>query len=55
MIVNSKLFIKDRIIKIGPGVDDNMANVAVSQILYLANVDPNAEVTMYINSPEVNF
>ena len=50
MDVNSRL-LKDRIIMVGKGVDDEMANVIVSQLLYLANEDPNADITMYINSP----
>ena len=36
MDVNSRL-LKDRIIMIGKQVDDNMANVVVAQLLYLAN------------------
>lgn len=50
MDVNSRL-LKDRIIMIGKGVDDNLANIVVAQLLYLANEDPNADITMYINSP----
>lgn len=50
MDVNSRL-LKDRIIMVGKAVDDNMANVIVSQLLYLANEDPEADITMYINSP----
>jgi hypothetical protein len=50
MDVNSRL-LKDRIIMIGKQVDDDMANVVVAQLLYLANEDPKADITMYINSP----
>lgn len=50
MDINSRL-LKDRIIIIGKGVDDVMANSIVAQLLYLANDDPNADITMYINSP----
>lgn len=50
MDVNSRL-LKDRIIMIGKTVDDNMANAVVAQLLYLANEDPAADITMYINSP----
>jgi len=50
MDVNSRL-LKDRIIMIGKGVDDVMANVVVAQLLYLANEDPKSDITMYINSP----
>jgi ATP-dependent Clp endopeptidase proteolytic subunit ClpP len=50
MDVNSRL-LKDRIIMLGKGVDDTMANAVVSQLLYLANEDPTADITLYINSP----
>ena len=50
MDVNSRL-LKDRIIMIGKQVDDTMANAVVAQLLYLANEDPEADITMYINSP----
>ena len=50
MDVNSRL-LKDRIIMIGKQVDDPMANIVVAQLLYLANEDPTADITMYINSP----
>lgn len=50
MDVNSRL-LKDRVIMVGKQVDDEMANVIVSQLLYLANEDPNKDITMYINSP----
>eukprot|EP01031_Cornospumella_fuschlensis_P029500 gene29500-35605_t len=50
MDVNSRL-LKDRIIMIGRQVDDNMANIVVAQLLYLANEDPEKDITMYINSP----
>ena len=47
MDVNSRL-LKDRIIMVGKQVDDEMANVIVSQLLYLANEDPEKDITMYI-------
>lgn len=50
MDVNSRL-LKDRIIMIGKQVDDTMANVVVAQLLYLWKEDPEADITMYINSP----
>ncbi len=50
MDVNSRL-LKDRIIMIGKEIDDEMANVVVAQLLYLAHEDPRASITMYINSP----
>ena len=32
-------------------VNDEVANVLVAQLLYLANNDPEADITLYINSP----
>mmetsp|Transcript_16277 Transcript_16277/g.21299 ORF Transcript_16277/g.21299 Transcript_16277/m.21299 type:complete len:263 (+) Transcript_16277:235-1023(+) len=43
--------LKDRILLLGTGVDDEVANVLVAQLLYLANEDPNKDITLYINSP----
>ncbi|CAK8572710.1 unnamed protein product [Lathyrus sativus] len=48
--VISQLF-QYRIIRCGGAVDDDMANVIVSQLLYLDAVDPNKDIVMYINSP----
>merc|ERR1719409_1294069 len=48
--VISKL-LKDRILLLGTDVNDEMANVLVAQLLFLANEDPEADITMYINSP----
>ena len=42
---------KDRILLLGTQVDDEMANVLVAQLLFLANEDPNKDITIYINSP----
>lgn len=43
--------LKDRIIFLGGPVGDEMANVIVAQLLFLANEDPKADIHMYINSP----
>ncbi|GAU43263.1 hypothetical protein TSUD_36130 [Trifolium subterraneum] len=48
--VISQLF-QYRIIRCGGPVDDDMANIIVSQLLYLDAVDPNKDIVMYINSP----
>ena len=48
--VMSKL-LQDRIIILGGEVKDEMAQVLVAQMLYLANTDPTQDITMYINSP----
>lgn len=42
---------KDRILLLGSEVNDDVANVMVSQLLYLASADPEADITLYINSP----
>ena len=43
--------LNDRIIFLGGGVSDMMANLVVAQLLFLANEDPKAEISMYVNSP----
>ena len=42
---------KDRILLLGSEVNDDVANVMVSQMLYLASADPETDITIYINSP----
>ena len=48
--VQSRL-LKDRILMLGQEVNDEIANVLVAQMLYLANEDPEKDITLYINSP----
>ena len=43
--------LKDRIIFLTGGVDDEVANLIVAQMLFLSNEDPAADVHLYINSP----
>ncbi|MFC3811932.1 ClpP family protease [Lacihabitans lacunae] len=43
--------IMDRIIFLGTGVDDQVANIVVAQLLFLESVDPKKDILMYINSP----
>ena len=43
--------LKDRIIMISGEVNENMASVVVSQLLYLQSENPKAPIHMYINSP----
>jgi ATP-dependent Clp protease protease subunit len=43
--------LKDRIVFATGGVDDDMANLIVAQLLFLSNEDPDADIHMYINSP----
>ncbi|ENH96921.1 ATP-dependent Clp protease proteolytic subunit [Gracilibacillus halophilus YIM-C55.5] len=43
--------LKDRIIMLGSGIDDNVANTVVAQLLFLAAEDPDKDISLYINSP----
>ena len=42
---------KDRIIFIGEGISDPLANYIIAQMLYLQMQDPNKDINVYINSP----
>ena len=39
------------IILLKQGIDNEIANVLVVQLLYLANEDPTKDIAFYINSP----
>ena len=41
----------DRIIFLGTEIDDTVANVVIAQLLYLSSQDPEAPITMYLNTP----
>jgi ATP-dependent Clp protease protease subunit len=43
--------LKDSIIFIGTPIDDNVANLAVAQMLFLEAEDPDRDILLYINSP----
>jgi ATP-dependent Clp protease protease subunit len=43
--------LKDRIIFIGTGIDDNIANIVIAQLLFLQTEDPDKDIHLYINSP----
>lgn len=43
--------LQDRILILGGQVNDEMANVLIAQMLYLANQDSERDITVYINSP----
>ncbi len=43
--------LKDRIIMLGSGIDDNVANSIVAQLLFLEAQDPEKDIHLYINSP----
>lgn len=50
MDIYSRL-LKDRIIFIGTGIDDQVANVVIAQLLFLRMEDPKKEISIFINSP----
>jgi len=43
--------LKDRIVFIGSGIDDEVANLVIAQLLFLEAEDPDKDVNLYINSP----
>jgi ATP-dependent Clp protease, protease subunit len=45
------LLLKERIIILGTGINDAVANVIVAQLLYLESVDHEKPINLYINSP----
>jgi ATP-dependent Clp protease protease subunit len=45
------LLLKERIVFLGMTIDDNVANLIVAQILFLAREDPEREIRLYIHSP----
>jgi ATP-dependent Clp protease, protease subunit len=50
MDIYSRL-LRERIMFIGTGIDENIANIAVAQLLLLRSEDPDRDIQMYINSP----
>ena len=43
--------LKDRIVFIGTGIDDNVANIVIAQLLFLQTEDPEKDIHIYVNSP----
>ncbi|HKG24078.1 MAG TPA: ATP-dependent Clp protease proteolytic subunit [Thermomicrobiales bacterium] len=43
--------LKDRIIFLGYPIEDQMANLIIAQLLFLAHEDPDQDIKLYINSP----
>jgi ATP-dependent Clp protease protease subunit len=43
--------LKDRIVFLGGPIDDNLANLVIAQLLFLASEDPEKDINLYINSP----
>ena len=45
------MLLRQRIVFLGQEVDDQVANLIISQMLYLEAVDPDRDIALYINSP----
>jgi ATP-dependent Clp protease protease subunit len=45
------LLLKERIVVLGTPINDQIANLVVAQLLYLAREDPTKPIRLYINSP----
>ena len=43
--------LKERIIFLGTGINDNVANLIIAQLLFLQSEDPDKDISLYINSP----
>src|ERR1700733_9289772 len=43
--------LKERIIFLSGGIDDDMANLVVAQLLFLESEDPKKDIFLYVNSP----
>ncbi len=45
------LLLRERIVFLGQEVDDQVANLIISQMLYLESLDAEKDISLYINSP----
>ncbi len=43
--------LKDRIIFLGDAIEDQVSNLVIAQLLFLAAEDPEKDINLYINSP----
>jgi ATP-dependent Clp protease protease subunit len=43
--------LRDRIVFLGTGISDDIANVIIAQMLFLESEDPDKDIHFYINSP----
>jgi ATP-dependent Clp protease protease subunit len=50
----TKLF-EERIIFLGQAIDDTIANDVMAQLLTLESMDPDRDITLYVNSPGGSF
>jgi ATP-dependent Clp protease protease subunit len=46
--------LNERIIFLGSGIDDHIANLVIAQLLHLESADPEKDINLYINSPGGN-
>ena len=45
------LLLKERIVFLGTGINDQVANAIIAQLLFLDREDPEKDINLYINSP----
>ncbi len=43
--------LRDRIVFLGGGIDEHVANIIIAQLIFLENEDSKKEIKLYINSP----
>ena len=43
--------LRERIVFLGREIDDDIANIVVAQLLFLAAENPEADIDLYVNSP----
>jgi ATP-dependent Clp protease protease subunit len=43
--------LNDRVVFLGSEIDDQVANLIVAQLLHLEAVDPDKDISLYVNSP----
>ncbi|HLC49258.1 MAG TPA: ATP-dependent Clp endopeptidase proteolytic subunit ClpP [Candidatus Andersenbacteria bacterium] len=43
--------LKERIIFLSGGIDEQVANLVIAQLIFLEHEDPKKDITLYINSP----
>lgn len=43
--------LRDRVLFVGTGIDDYIANLVIAQLLFLEREEPDTDINLYINSP----
>jgi len=43
--------LRERIVFLGGGIDDDVANLIIAQLLFLEAEDPKKDISLYVNSP----